>query len=236
MPEEEERTQLSPRDKIRVMVVDDHSITRDGLQVLLEQAGEFEVIGQAGDGVEAVRIAPELSPDVIVMDVMMPKKDGVDACREVMETLPNTKVLILTASTNEDAVIEAVAAGATGYLQKFSGRDQLLATIRDVAAGELRVPATVVRRVFSGIRGIAEPATGRDLAGLSQREQEILTLFSQGLSYAQIGEVKGNSPVTIRNTIYRIERKLGVRTKQEIVVWAVRNGLLDDYTTDTQNF
>ena len=236
MLEAEERTQLSSSDKIRVMVVDDHSIMRDGLQVLLEQAGGFEVIGQAGDGVEAVRIAPDLSPDVIIMDVMMPKKDGVDACREVMETIPDTKVLILTASTNEDAVIEAVAAGATGYLQKFSGRDQLLATIRDVAAGELRLPATVVRRVFSGIRGKAEPADEPVLAGLSKREQEILTLFSQGLSYAQIGEAKGNSPVTIRNTIYRIERKLGVRTKQEIVVWAVRNGLLDDFTTDAQNF
>ena len=223
---------MSSREKIKVMVVDDHSITRDGLQVLLEQAGEFEVIGQAGDGVEAVRIAPKLNPDVIIMDVMMPKKDGVDACREVMEALPDTKVLILTAATNEDAVIEAVAAGATGYLQKFSGRDHLLATIQDVAAGELRVPASVVRRVFSGIRGHSEPAEQPDLAGLSSREQEILTLFSQGLSYAQIGEVKGNSPVTIRNTIYRIERKLGVRTKQEIVVWAVRNGLLDDYTTD----
>ncbi len=236
MLEAEERTQLSSSDKIRVMVVDDHSIMRDGLQVLLEQDGGFEVIGQAGDGVEAVRIAPDLSPDVIIMDVMMPKKDGVDACREVMETIPDTKVLILTASTSEDAVIEAVAAGATGYLQKFSGRDQLLATIRDVAAGELRVPATVVRRVFSGIRGKAEPAGEPVLAGLSKREQEILTLFSQGLSYAQIGEAKGNSPVTIRNTIYRIERKLGVRTKQEIVVWAVRNGLLDDFTTDAQNF
>ena len=236
MLEAEKKTPLSPSDKIRVMVVDDHSITRDGLQALLEQAGDFEVIGQAGDGVEAVRIAPDLSPDVIIMDVMMPNKDGVDACREVMEMLPDTRVLILTASTNEDAVIEAVAAGATGYLQKFSGRDQLLSTIRDVAAGELRVPATVVRRVFSGIRGNSERADEPDLAGLSQREQEILTLFSQGLSYAQIGEVKGNSPVTIRNTIYRIERKLGVRTKQEIVVWAVRNGLLDDYTTDTKTF
>ncbi len=235
MPETEKGASLSSIDRIRVMVVDDHSITRDGLQVLLEQAGDFEVIGQAGDGEEAVRVAPHLDPDVIIMDVMMPRKDGVDACREVMETLPDTKVLILTASTNEDAVIEAVAAGATGYLQKFSGRDQLLATIRDVAAGELRVPATVVRRVFSGIRGHAEPAAEPDLAGLSSREKEVLTLFSQGLTYAQIAEVKGNSPVTIRNTIYRIERKLGVRTKQEIVVWAVRNGLLDDYTTDAQN-
>ena len=233
MVEVQEEVNLPLGNKIRVMVVDDHAITRDGLQVLLEQAGEFEVIGQACDGVEAVRLAPELNPDVIIMDVMMPKKDGVEACREVMETLPNTKVLILTASTNEDAVIQAVAAGATGYLQKFSGRDRLLATIRDVAQGELRVPVSVVRRVFAGIRGYAKPTDEPDLEGLSPKEQEVLTLFSQGLSYAQIGEVLGNSPVTIRNTIYRIESKLGVRTKQEIVVWAVRNGLLDDYTTDT---
>ena len=107
----QEEVNLPLGNKIRVMVVDDHAITRDGLQVLLDQAGKFEVIGQASDGVEAVRIAPELNPDVIIMDVMMPTKDGVRACREIMEALPNTKVLILTASTNEDAAIEAIAAG-----------------------------------------------------------------------------------------------------------------------------
>ena len=137
---------------IRVLLVDDHSVMREGLRLMLELSGEFEVVGQARDGEEAVRAASELSPDVIVMDVLMPNKDGVEACREIMESAPETRVVMLTACTEEDAVIEAVAAGAAGYLQKVSGMERLLATVRDVAAGELRVPAEVVRRVFSGIR------------------------------------------------------------------------------------
>ena len=123
---------------------------------MLELSGEFQVVGEARDGVEAVRAAAELHPDIVVMDVMMPNKDGVEACREIMESAPDTRVVMLTASTEEDAVIEAVAAGATGYLQKVSGMDRLLDTVREVAAGELRVPAEVVTRVFAGIRRGAE--------------------------------------------------------------------------------
>ena len=217
---------------VRVMVVDDHLIMREGLKELLGKSEGFDVIGQAGDGEEAIRVAPDLEPDVVIMDVMMPRKDGVEACREIMETLPDTKVVMLTASTSEDAVIEAVAAGATGYLQKFSGRDTLLSIIRDVAAGELRLPSNVVKKVFAGIRGAGERLDSANEKGLSPREQQILTLFSQGKTYAEIAEVIGISHLSVRNSIYRIENKLGLKTKQEIVVWAVRNGLLDDYTTD----
>ena len=202
---------------------------REGLQVMLERSGEFEVVGQARDGEEAVRAAAELSPDVIVMDVMMPRKDGVEACREIMESAPDTRVIMLTASTEEDAVIEAVAAGATGYLQKVSGMDQLLDTVKVVAAGEMRVPPEVVRRVFAKIRAGAKLL--EEEAELTPREKEILASFSQGMSYAAIAEARGVKPVTIRNAIYTIQVKLGVGTKQEIVVWAVRNGLLDDRRT-----
>ena len=211
--------------RIRVLLVDDHSIVLEGLQSMLKESEEFEVVGQARDGEEAVKAASELSPDVIVMDVMMPRKDGVEACREIMESLPDTRVIMLTASTEEDAVIEAVAAGATGYLQKVSSMDRLLCTVRVVAAGEMRVPPEVVRRVFAGIRSGAK--TERE-AGLTPTEKEILAVFSQGKSYAAIAEARGVRPVTIRNAIYNIQVKLGVGTKQEIVVWAVRNGLLDD--------
>ena len=212
--------------RIRVLLVDDHSIMREGLQSMLAGSEELEVVGQARDGEEAVRAAAELSPDVVVMDVMMPNKDGVEACREIMDAAPDIRVVMLTASTEEDAVIEAVAAGATGYLQKVSGMDRLLDTIRQVAAGELRLPADVVRRVFEGIRRGAEP---EDESGpLTQREREILALFCRGLSYAQIAELREVRPVTIRNAIYAIQGKLEMRSKQEIVVWAVRNGLLDD--------
>ena len=212
--------------RIRVLLVDDHSIMREGLQAMLAGSEELEVVGQARDGEEAVRAAAELSPDVVVMDVMMPNKDGVEACREIMDAAPDIRVVMLTASTEEDAVIEAVAAGATGYLQKVSGMDRLLDTIRQVAAGELRLPPDVVRRVFEGIRRGAEPED--ETGPLTQREREILALFCRGLSYAQIAELREVRPVTIRNAIYAIQGKLEVRSKQEIVVWAVRNGVLDD--------
>ena len=212
--------------RIRVLLADDHSIMREGLQVMLERSEEFEVVGQARNGVEAVKAASELSPDVIVMDDMMPKMDGVEACREIMESLPDTRVIMLTASTDADAVIEAVAAGATGYLQKVAGMDRLLSTVKDAAAGEMRLPSNLVRRVFARIRSGAEP--GEVQAELTPREKEILAAFSQGMSYAAIAEAREVKPVTIRNAIYNIQVKLGLGTKQEIVVWAVRNGLLDD--------
>ena len=212
--------------RVRVLLVDDHSIVKEGLRVMLEQSGEYEVVGQARDGEEAVRAASDLSPDVVLMDVMMPNKDGVEACREIMESAPDTRVIMLTASTEEDAVIEAFAAGATGYLQKVSGMRCLVATIRDAAAGEMRMPADVVRRVFARIRGGTEQE--KSVAELTQRELEILTSFSQGMSYARIAEDRGIKPVTVRNAIHTIQSKLAVGSKQEIVVWAVRHGLLDD--------
>ena len=212
---------------IRVLLVDDHSVMRDGLRLMLELSGEFQVVGQARDGEEAVRAAADLSPDVIVMDVMMPNKDGVEACREIMEAAPETRVVMLTASTEEDAVIEAVAAGATGYLQKVSGMDRLVDTVREVAAGELRVPAEVVTRVFAGIRQGA-PQEELGPGDLTRRDREILALFCRGMSYARIAEAREVKPVTIRNAVYGIQRKLEFGSKQEMVVWAVRNGLLDD--------
>ena len=212
----------------RVMLVDDHEIMRDGLREVLERSGDFEVVGQAGDGAAAVRVAQSLRPDVIIMDVMMPLKNGIDACREITDILPDTRVLILTASSEEDAVMEAVAAGATGYLQKYSGKEKLLRTVRDVAEGEYRIPSDVIRRVFAGIRHAEQQLKTRELSRLTAREREILTLFSQGLSYAEIADVRGNQPLTIRNAIYGIQDKLGIDTKQELVVWAVQNGLLDD--------
>ncbi len=220
---------MSSSERTRVMIVDDHQIVRVGLTQVLEQTGEFEVVGQAGDGEEAVRIAAEVAPDVVVMDVMMPGKDGVEACREIMENAPGARVVMLTASTEENAVVEAVAAGATGFLQKETGRDRLLSTVRDVAAGELRVPAEVVTRVFAGIRRGAVSGDAAGIAGLTLREREILVSFTTGMSYAQIAEDRGVKSVTVRNAIYGIQRKLGVDTMQGLVLWAVRHGLLDDH-------
>ena len=219
---------MSSTEHIKVMVADDHPIMRDGLRDALEGEGDFEVVGLAVDGVEAVRMAQSVAPQVIVMDVMMPNKDGVDACREIMELLPDTRVLMLTASTTEDAVVEAIAAGATGYLQKDSGPEDLAGAIREVAQGRLRIPDRAIRRVFALIRGQRRLTASRALKALTGREREVLQMFASGRSYAEIAEAKGTKVVTVRNSIYRIQDKLGVETKQEMVVWAVKNGLLDD--------
>ena len=219
---------MSSAGRIRVMVVDDHPIMRDGLRDALEASGRFDVVGLAEDGEEAVRTVEGLAPDVIVMDVIMPNKDGIDACREVMELLPDTRVLMLTASSEADAVIEAIAAGATGYLQKYTGPEELVESLLDVAEGRLRIPAKVVREVFAMVRGARELASRQAPDELTAVERETLTLFASGMSYTQIAQVRGNSTVTVRNALYRIQDKLGIGTKQELVIWAVRNGLLDD--------
>ena len=223
---------MTSSERIRVMVADDHPIMRNGLREALDAEEDLEVVGQASDGDEAVRMAERVEPDVIVMDVMMPVKDGVDACREIMEALPDTQVLMLTASSTEDAVVEAIAAGASGYLQKHSGPEDLAGAIRDVAQGRLRIPDWAIRRVFALIRG-QRGLTGRALEAITERDKEILRLFAAGKSYAQIAEARGNKAPTIKNAIYRIQEKLGVDSKQELVVWAVRNGLLDE--EDTQD-
>ena len=214
--------------RIRVMVVDDHPMMRNALQDVLAASGRFEVVGQAGDGDAALRTVEELKPEVVVMDVIMPNKDGIETCREIMELLPETRVLMLTASTEDSAVIDAIAAGATGYLEKYSRPEEFVEAVLDVAAGRLRIPEKAVREVFAMIREAREIASRKPSDELTSTELETLTLFASGSSYVHIAKSRGNSTTTVRNTLYRIQDKLGIGTKQELVIWAVRNGLVED--------
>ena len=217
---------MASADRIRVMVVDDHPIMMNGLRDTLNASGRFEVVGLAEDGEEAVKTVEGLQPQVIVMDVIMPNKDGIDACREIMELLPDTRVLMLTASSEMDAVIEAVAAGATGYLQKYSRPEELVEATLAVAEGRLRIPDKVVREVFAMVRRDREDVSNLASDRLTALERETLALFASGRSYTEIAEARGKSSVTIRNTLYRIQDKLGIKSKQELVIWAVRNDLV----------
>ena len=210
-----------------VMLVDDHSIMRDLLRDALENTGEFQVVAQAADGQEALRMVEEAVPDVIVMDVIMPVMDGIEACRQIMELLPGTRVLMLTASNEQDAIVRSIAAGATGYLQKYSGKEQLLTTLREVAEGEFRIPGDAARRLARAVRSSSSDASSELLGTLTDREKAILKLFAEGLTYQEIGEVRNNSGLTVRNAVSSIQRKLGFRTRQQLVLWAVRAGLVD---------
>ena len=213
--------------RTRVMLVDDHSIMRDLLRDALEQTGEFEVVAQAADGEEALRVVVEAAPDVVVMDVIMPVMDGIEACRRITDLLPGTRVLMLTASNEQDAIVRAIAAGATGYLQKYSGKEQLLATLREVVLGEFRIPGNAARRLSRAVRAPLTDAGSQLLETLTDREREILRLFAEGLTYQEIGEIRNNSGLTVRNAVSGIQRKLGFKTRQQLVLWAVRIGLVD---------
>ena len=215
--------------RIRVMVVDDHPVVRDGIRRVLEHFGQFDVVGLAGDGEEAVRLAAELRPDVIIMDVIMPGKDGVDACHEVMDLMPDVRVLMLTASSAPDAVIEAIAAGARGYLLKDSGVDELVGTVQEIAEGRVNLTADALRRAATMIRKDPRVSRFRGPDLLTSRETETLRLFCRGMSYTQIADADGISRSTVRNTIDRIQDKAGVGSRQEMVIWAVQSGLLDGF-------
>ena len=143
---------MSTHSHIKVMIVDDHTIMREGLKEIMDRAGDFTVVAEAGDGAQAVESAMNARPDVVIMNIDMPLKGGIDACREIKDQLPDTRVLMLTGSSDDDSVIRSVAAGATGFLEKFCGREKFLSTLRDVADGEFRVPAETMRRVFSNVR------------------------------------------------------------------------------------
>ena len=219
---------MTAETKINVMIVDDHVIVREGIAEVLERSGEFDVIGQAGDGEEAVIKVRELKPNVVIMDILLPEKNGIEACREITTALPDTRVLMLTASNNQGAIAQSVNAGASGYLQKYSGKDMLLSTVREVARGEFRVQGEAARQFLAGISDGSNPVPPSGLDRLTAREREILKKFAQGRTYAEIAEVRGNNPMTVRNAVYAIQRKLGLGTRQELGVWAARSGLLDD--------
>ena len=219
---------MSSESKVKVVIVDDHVIVRQGIAEVLVQSGEFDVVGQAADGEQAVALVKELGPDVVIMDILMPVKDGIEACREISAAAPDTRVLMLTASNKQTAIVESVEAGAAGYLQKYSDREMLLSTVREVARGEFRVQGEAARRLLAGMGRGPAPMEPSELDRLTLREREILKMFAQGMTYAEIGEVRGNNPMSVRNAVYAIQKKLGVGSRQEMGVWAARSGLLDD--------
>ena len=133
---------------------------------------------------------------------------------------------MLTASNEQDAIVRSIAAGATGYLQKYSGKEQLLTTLREVAEGEFRIPGDAARRLARAVRSPSGDASER-LEALTDRERALLELFAGGLTYQEIGEIRNNSALTVRNAVSAVQRKLGFRTRQQMVVWAVRTGLVD---------
>jgi DNA-binding NarL/FixJ family response regulator len=214
---------MSPDDPIRVLLADDQRVVREGLAMLLELLPGIEVVGTAADGDEAVRLAAARAPDVVLMDLRMPRVDGVEATRRIADIRPQARVIALTTYADEPTVLSALRAGARGYLTKDAGAEEIEAAITAVARGEAALDPAVQAHVLAGL---AEGANERALPdGLTPREAEVLTLIAEGLSNAQIAERLVVSQATVKSHVNRVFAKAGVRDRAQAVAYAYRNGL-----------
>ena len=212
-----------PGGRIRVLLADDHALVRQGIRELLDAQADFEVVGEAATGREAVAEAVRLRPDVALLDIHMPGGDGLWATGEITREVPETHVVILTVSTEDGHLKESLRRGAAGYLLKSSPAEALYDAIRDVCRGERPVPGSMAGRVLAALGLGAEPAGPARTAGLSTREEEVLRLLSRGATNKEIAAALDISENTVKAHLKSILRKLGVGNRVEAAGWALRH-------------
>ena len=205
---------------IRILLVDDHSVVRQGLRMFLALDPELEVIGEAADGAEAVRMARELNPDVVLMDMLMPVMDGVAATAAIRRELPDTEVIALTSVLEDEKVIGAVRAGAIGYLLKDTEADDLRRAIKAAANGQVQLSPKAAARLMREVRAPDSPEA------LTERETDVLRLLAQGKSNKEIAHQLSLSEKTVKTHVSNILAKLGVPSRTQAALYAVRIGLV----------
>ncbi len=215
------------RDEPRVVLVDDHDLFRTGLRNLLEEEGGVQILGEATNGTEAVQLVRELAPDVVVMDLNMPSMSGVEATRHITTLSPLTRVIVLTISEDDGDVLDAIVAGACGYLLKSSSIDEVIAGIHAAAVNQSLISPTIASKVLQRVRATTEDMEMADAirAELSDRELEVLKLIANGKDNAQIAAELVISPKTVKNHISNILMKLQIHNRIQAAVYAVRSGI-----------
>lgn len=211
---------------IRVMIVDDHAIVRKGIRALLSESGGFEIVAEASAGQEAVLHAQETQPDVILMDLLMPGMDGIEATRQIKSLLPEARILVLTSFVADDKVFPAIKAGALGYLLKDSTPEELLRAIRQVHRGEPALHPAIARKLLQEIAQPVDPKPSPE--ALTVRELAVLRLIAQGLSNQEIADELSVSEATVRAHVSRILGKLHLASRTQAALYAVREGLTED--------
>ena len=210
---------------IRILLVEDHVVVRQGTRQLLEREQDLKVIGEAGDGEEAVQLAAQLNPDVIIMDVAMPKLSGIEATKRIKALLPSVAVLILTSYDYDEYIFSLLEAGAAGYLLKSVSGDELINAIRAVNTGEPVLHSVVIRKMMTRFESSATRPTGdRPLELLSEREMEVLRLAAKGMGNKDIGEALFISVRTVQAHLRSIFNKLAVGSRSEAVLYGLRRG------------
>jgi DNA-binding NarL/FixJ family response regulator len=222
--------EAQPGDTIRVIIADDHALFRRGLQMVLESEDDIDVLAEAGDGDEAVQFATEHMPDLVLMDVRMPARGGIEATREIKDALPHVKILMLTISDEEEDLYDAIKAGASGYLLKEISIEEVADAIRKVHAGQSLISPSMASKLLNEFAAMAkkdEEKQQMPAPRLTEREMEVLTLVAQGLNNRDIAKELFISENTVKNHVRNILEKLHLHSRMEAVVYAVREKLLE---------
>jgi NarL family two-component system response regulator LiaR len=217
--------------KIRVLLVDDHALVRQGLRMFIDMQNDMEVTGEGANGNEAVELATTLKPDVILLDLVMPGMNGVEATLKILQSDPHARVLILTSFGDDDQVFPAIRAGAQGYLLKDIQPVDLVKAIRETSQGKAQLHPDIARRLMAAVSGekplqSTKPASrSKELAGLTERELEVLELIAQGLTNREIAEKMVISEKTVKTHVSNLLDKLGLEDRTRAAIWALKHGL-----------
>ena len=217
-------------DPIRVLVVDDHALFRRGLEMVLEQEPDIDVVGEAEDGAEALQKTVETTPDIVLMDVRMPKRGGIDACTAIKYAVPSVKIIMLTISDEEADLYDAIKAGATGYLLKEISTDEVATAIRAVADGQSQISPSMASKLLTEFKSMIQRTDERRLVPaprLTDRELEVLKLVATGMNNRDIAKELFISENTVKNHVRNILEKLQLHSRMEAVVYAMREKILE---------
>jgi two-component system response regulator DevR len=216
---------MSDAPSIRILIADDHEVVRIGLSALLDRQAGFRVVGQAASGQEAIRLARTLRPDVVVMDIRMPDGSGTDACRVMTAEAPETPVVMLTSYADEEALFDAISAGASGYVLKRIGSDELVSAIRTVAAGQSMLDPAVTATVLDRLRRAAHAEESGAFGDLTEQERRVLAHLAEGESNREIAAAMHLAEKTVRNYVSNVLAKLALASRAQAATYAIRNRL-----------
>ena len=211
--------------KQRILLVDDHEVVRLGLKSLLERHPQFDIVGEASNAREALEQVNNLEPDVVVMDIRLPGTSGIEACEEIINRHPGTKVIMLTSYAEDEMLFSAIRAGASGYILKQIGSDDLVKALEAVGRGEALLDSAVTQRVFQEVRRAVKEEEASAFAHLSQQEKHVLLLVSEGKTNREIAKNLFLGEGTVRNYVSSILSKLGVNNRAEAAAYAVEHNL-----------
>lgn len=213
--------------KQRILLVDDHEVVRLGLRALLERHNQFEVVAEASTARDAIEKVKQYSPDVVVMDIRLPGGSGIEACEEISENYPDTKVIMLTSYAEDEMLFSAIRAGAAGYVLKQIGGEDLIKAIEAVGRGEALLDPAVTQRIFQEVRKAAKEEEASAFSALTQQEKHVLVLVSEGKTNREIAKTLFLGEGTVRNYVSSILSKLGVSNRAEAAAYAVEHNLRD---------